>query len=76
MEVKVLGTGCTKCNKLEAEAKKAVEEMGLDVQIEKVTDLKDIASYGVMNTPALVVNGKVVVAGKVAKSKDIKKFLG
>ncbi|MBF7095533.1 thioredoxin family protein [Alkalibacter mobilis] len=75
MEIKILGTGCAKCNKLEEQAKDAVKELGLQVDVEKVTDLKDIASYGVMNTPALVVDGKVVVSGKVIKSKEIVKYL-
>lgn len=75
MEIRILGTGCPKCKKLEEETRQAAAEMGLDYSIEKVTDLKDIVSFGVMMTPALVVDGKVKVAGKVPAREDIKKLL-
>ena len=75
MIIKVLGTGCTNCKKLEANTRKAVEEMGIDATIEKVTDMKEIMSYGVMKTPALVVDEKVKVMGRVPSSDDIKKYL-
>lgn len=75
MEIKVLGSGCMNCNKLENNVRTAVEEAGVDATIEKVSDMKAILSYGVMRTPALVVNGKVVVMGKVATVEEIKKFL-
>jgi len=75
MEIRILGTGCPKCHKLEDETRKAADEMGLDCDIEKVTDLKDIMSYGVMMTPALVVDGEVKAVGKVPAREDIKKLL-
>ena len=64
MIIKILGTGCSKCKKLEANARKAVEELGIDVSIEKVTDFKDIMKYGVMQTPTLVVDENVKSVGK------------
>ncbi|GAA0180548.1 thioredoxin family protein [Clostridium sediminicola] len=75
MIIKVLGTGCTKCKKLEENAKKAVSESGKDVSVEKVTDFKDIMKYGVMKTPALVIDEKVKVSGRVAKVDEIIKLL-
>lgn len=75
MEIKVLGTGCKKCKDLEANAKEAVSSLGLDATIEKVEDLADIMSYGVMKTPALVVDGEVKIMGKLATVDEIKKVL-
>ena len=75
MEIRILGTGCTKCHTLEAETRLAAAELGLDCNIEKVTELKDIMAYGVMLTPALVVDGDVKVTGKVPAREDIKKLL-
>lgn len=75
MEIRILGTGCAKCHKLEEETRLAAAEMQLECTIEKVTELKDIMSYGVMITPALVVDGHVKVAGKVPAREDIKKLL-
>lgn len=75
MNIKILGTGCTNCKKLEENARKAVEELGLDATIEKVTEIKDIMKYGVMKTPALVVDEKVKIMGRVATSDEIKKYL-
>ncbi|WP_379969763.1 thioredoxin family protein [Ectobacillus sp. sgz5001026] len=75
MNIKILGSGCSNCKRLEANAKAAIEELGLDATIEKVTDIKDIMKYGVMSTPALVVDEKVKVMGKVPSAEDIKKYL-
>ncbi|WP_186428918.1 thioredoxin family protein [Clostridium sp. BSD9I1] len=75
MNIKILGTGCTNCKKLEENARKAVEELRLDATIEKVTEIKDIMKYGVMKTPALVVDEKVKIMGRVATSDEIKKYL-
>lgn len=75
MIIKILGTGCMNCKKLEENARKAVEELGLDATIEKVTEIKDIMKYGVMKTPALVVDEKVKIMGRVATSDEIKKYL-
>lgn len=73
--VKVLGSGCSKCNELEANAKAALKELGMDPAIDHVTDFTQIAAYGVMTTPALVVDGKVVAYGKVLKKEEIVKLL-
>ncbi|MDO4270392.1 MAG: thioredoxin family protein [Eubacteriales bacterium] len=75
VEVKVLGTGCAKCNALEVAVKEALTELGMDTAIEHVTDFTQIASYGVMTTPALVVNGKVVSYGKVLKKDEAIAFI-
>ncbi len=73
--VKVLGSGCAKCNQLEAATKEALTQMGMDTAIEHVTDFAEIAKYGVMSTPALVVDGKVVSFGKVLKPDEIVQIL-
>ena len=75
MIIKILGTGCSNCKKLEANAKKAVEELGTEAIIEKVTDMKDIMTYGVMRTPAIVINEKVKMYGKVCTVDEIKKYI-
>jgi small redox-active disulfide protein 2 len=73
--VKILGTGCAKCNALEAATKAALEQLGMDTTIDHVTDFSQIAAYGVMTTPALVVDGKVVSYGKVLKTEEVVKIL-
>jgi small redox-active disulfide protein 2 len=73
--VKVLGSGCAKCNELEKNVKAALEQLGMDTAIEHVTDFNVIAAYGVMTTPALVVDGKVVSYGKVLKVEEAVKLL-
>lgn len=75
MNIKILGSGCASCIKLEKNTQIAVEQLGLDAVIEKVTDFSEITSYGVMSTPAIVVDGKVLSYGKVLKPKDIVKLL-
>lgn len=69
--VKVLGSGCAKCNQLEAATVAALEQLGMDPTIDHVRDFAQIASYGVMSTPALVVDGKVVSYGKVLKTEEV-----
>ena len=69
--IKVLGSGCAKCNQLEAATKEALAELGMDTAIDHVSDFAQIAAYGVMTTPALVVNGKVVSYGKVLKKNEV-----
>ena len=69
--VKVLGSGCAKCNALEAATREALKELGMDTTIDHVTDYAQIAAYGVMTTPALVVEGKVVSYGKVLKKEEV-----
>ncbi|HPE16657.1 MAG TPA: thioredoxin family protein [Oscillospiraceae bacterium] len=73
--VKVLGSGCKKCNELEQNAKAALAQLGMDTAIDHVTDFSQIAAWGVMTTPALVVNGKVVSVGKILKTDEIVKIL-
>ena len=73
--VKVLGSGCAKCNALEAATKAALEQLGMDTTIEHVTDFSKIAAYGVMSTPALVIGGKVVSAGRALTQKDVLRLL-
>ncbi|MBI9066590.1 MAG: TM0996/MTH895 family glutaredoxin-like protein [Salinivirgaceae bacterium] len=75
MEIKVLGTGCAKCKTLEKLTNQAVEELGIKADIIKVEDIVEIMNFGVMTTPALVVDGKVVVKGKVPSVADIKELL-
>lgn len=70
--IKVLGSGCAKCNALEEAVRAALAELGIDAAIEHVTDFARIAAYGVMTTPALVVDGKVVSYGKVLKKEEAK----
>ena len=71
MNVKVLGGGCSKCETLLANAKEAVANAGVEAEIEYITDFAVIASYGIMSTPALMVDEKIVSMGKVLKSSDI-----
>ena len=73
--VKVLGSGCAKCNQLEAATREALKELGMESTIDHVTDFTQIAAYGVMSTPALVVDGKVVSFGKVLKKEEVVKIL-
>lgn len=74
-DLKILGAGCAKCKKLAEQAETAAREMGLEFTLEKVTDLTEIMKFGVMVTPALVVDGDVKVAGKVPSTEEIKGFL-
>ncbi len=75
ISVKILGSGCAKCNKLEEATKEALEQLGMDQTVEHVTDFGQIAAYGVMSTPALVIDNKVVSFGKVLKTEEIIKIL-
>ncbi|TJX15338.1 thioredoxin family protein [Tissierella creatinini] len=75
MIIKILGTGCNKCEKIEKNLKEALDELKIDAKIEKVEGLTDIVKYGVMTTPALVIDEKVVSFGKVLSTKDLKKLL-
>ena len=71
MKVQILGTGCPKCNALADNAKKAVEEAGVDATVEKVTEISEIMKFGVMITPALALDGEVKVVGKVPSAEEI-----
>lgn len=73
--IKVLGPGCAKCNALEDAARAALAELDMDTTIDHVTDFAQIAAYGVMTTPALVVDGKVVSYGKVLKKEEAKRLI-
>jgi small redox-active disulfide protein 2 len=75
MLLEILGTGCAKCKKLEELTKEAVDELGVDAFISHITDIKAIMNYGVMTTPALVVDGVVKVAGKIPSKDEIKKLI-
>ncbi len=75
MIIKVLGTGCAKCKKLENNVRTAVAELGLDAVIEKVQDINAIMDYGVLQTPALVVDEQVKLMGKVPDVEALKKYL-
>ena len=73
--IKVLGAGCKSCHELYENAKEAVKEMGLSVEVEYITDMQKVMEYGVMSMPAVVVNEKVVSMGKVLKAADVEKLL-
>jgi len=74
-KIQILGTGCPKCEKLAELSETAAREMGLEYELEKVTGIKEIMAFGVMLSPALVVDGKVRVAGKVPDVEEIKKLI-
>ncbi|MBG0783288.1 MAG: TM0996/MTH895 family glutaredoxin-like protein [Bacteroidales bacterium] len=73
--IKILGTGCPKCKALEQSVRKVVAENQIDAEITKVEDIMDIMNYGVMRTPGLVVDDKVVVSGRLPSADEIKNFL-
>ena len=75
IKIQVLGTGCPKCKKLAESADAAAEEMGIDYELVKVTDINEIMGFGVMMTPALAVDGQVKVTGKVPSVDEIKSYL-
>jgi small redox-active disulfide protein 2 len=74
-KLEILGTGCPKCQKLSAEVEAAAQAMGIDYQLEKVTDLNEIIQFGVMMTPALAVDGAVKVVGRVPSMEELKTML-
>jgi small redox-active disulfide protein 2 len=75
MEIKVLGTGCANCKNLEKSVINALAEMNFDANVEKVEDITKIMAYGVMRTPALVINEKVVLSGRVPSVKELKEII-
>lgn len=75
MEIKILGTGCSKCKKLTEATELAAKELGISYNLEKVTELDKIMSFSVMSTPALVVDGVVKVAGRIPSAEDLKQML-
>jgi small redox-active disulfide protein 2 len=76
MEIKVLGPGCAKCTKTSKLILEVVKETGVDATVEKVTDMMQIASYGVFGTPSVIIDGKIKCTGKVPKKDEIKIWLG
>jgi small redox-active disulfide protein 2 len=75
MEIKILGTGCQKCKTLEKVTREVLVETGIDAVIEKVEDIVDIMNYGIIHTPGLVVNGKVLLSGHVPSAGEVKDLL-
>jgi len=75
MEVKILGTGCAKCKQTEKMVTQAIVEAGVDAQVNKVTELMEIAKYGVFGTPAVIVDGEVKSVGKVPSKEEIKGWI-
>jgi small redox-active disulfide protein 2 len=75
-KIEILGMGCAKCDRLEEAAKKAADEMGIEYELVKVKDIEKIMNYGVMVTPALVIDGEVKSAGKLLTKDEIKKIAG
>jgi len=74
-KIQILGTGCAKCNELAANAKEATQVLGVEVEIEKITQINDIMTFGCMTTPGLAIDGKVVSQGKLLKPDQIVKLL-
>ena len=74
-KIQILGPGCAKCRKLAETAETAARELGIDYEMEKVTDINSIMSFGVMITPALAVDGQVKISGRVPEAEEIKKML-
>ena len=74
--IKVLGAGCKSCHEQYENAKKAVSNLGLDVEVEYITDMEKVMNYGVMSMPALLVNDKIVSVGKVLKPKEVEALIG
>jgi len=75
MKIEILGSGCAKCKQLNANVETAVKELGLSVEVVKVTEIAKIAAYGVMMTPALVIDGKVKSSGRNLSVAEIKKII-
>ncbi|AKB73863.1 Thiol-disulfide isomerase and thioredoxins [Methanosarcina lacustris Z-7289] len=75
MKIEILGTGCSKCKKTKEIIEKVLKETGVEAEVLKVEDFETILNYGVMVTPAVVVDGDVKVAGKVPDEKDIRKWI-
>jgi len=75
MEIKVLGTGCPKCRKVYANAQRAIADLGIAVKLEKVEAIDEILRYGVMMTPAVVINGRVRASGRIPSVEELKTWL-
>lgn len=75
VKLQILGTGCAKCNKLAELTEEAAKNAGVEYELEKVSEIREIVKFGVMTTPALVVDGEVKVAGKVPNVNDLQKLI-
>lgn len=75
MRIEILGTGCARCHLLTQNVRTALEHLGFDAEVHKVEDIQQIMAYGVMSTPALVVNGKVQFAGRVPAPRELEEYL-
>lgn len=75
MELKILGMGCANCRRVYANARRAIEELGVDVDLEKVEDIDTIISFGVFMTPAVVIDGEVKSSGRIPSTEELKKWL-
>ena len=75
MDIKVLGTGCSRCNTLEKVTKQALEELGIKATMEKIEDIQKIMSYGIMRTPGLIIDGKVIITGQVPRVSELKEII-
>ncbi len=75
MDIKILGTGCAKCKTLEKTTREAVAELNLNATVEKIEDIQKIMEYGIMSTPGLVIDGKVIFSGKAPKINELKEIL-
>jgi small redox-active disulfide protein 2 len=75
MDVKILGTGCTNCKNLEKATINALAELNIPADVEKVEDIQKIMAYGIMRTPGLVIDGKVVLAGRIPNNEELKELL-
>lgn len=75
MKIEVFGTGCPKCNMLEANVKKALKDLGVEAELSKVTDIEQMVDRGLMTTPALAIDGEVVVAGRVASVAELTELI-
>jgi small redox-active disulfide protein 2 len=75
MEITIVGTGCAKCNKLEEITREAVRELNIDAQVNKMTDINEIAKTGILMTPGLIIDGKVKLSGKLPSKNDVIKLI-
>ena len=75
MDIRILGTGCPKCKALEKAVKESVTELKLQAEVSKVEDIMEIMQFGIMQTPALVINGKVVLSGRLPGTRELKTLL-
>ncbi|MDD3421512.1 MAG: thioredoxin family protein [Methanocellales archaeon] len=75
MEIKILGVGCPKCERMEKNVKKVIDDIGIQAEVEKVKDIEDMMEYGIMMTPALVINKETKCQGRVPSTEEIKSWL-